>query len=231
MTNEANYEMKVIYRLDRGARPKLRGWLHFVSAIVAVVAGTVLSTISWMILSPFQAAAVTVYCLGTVTLFGVSAAYHLGPWRSAKTVRWWRRADHATIAVFIAATYTPLCVILFSTETAARMLSIAWLGALGGVVLNLLWISHPRWLSVAVYLALGWLIIPLVPQLWRSGGAGVLWLLVAGGVVYTLGAVVYALKWPGRSATFMGFHEHFHTATVIAAALHFVAVCLVVSAA
>ncbi|QGU01314.1 hemeolysin-III related [Corynebacterium kalinowskii] len=226
---QTEHVVKVTYRLNRGSRPILRGWLHFVSAIIAVLAGTILSTVAWMTLTWQQAVAVTIYVLGIVTLFGVSASYHLGPWRSATTVQWWRRADHATIAVFIAATYTPLCAILFDAKTATTMLLIAWSGAIAGVILNLVWINHPRWLDVVVYLLIGWLIVPLVPQVWRAGGSTVVWLLFAGGIVYTLGAIVYGFKWPGRSAKIMGFHEHFHTATVIAAALHFIAVCLVVA--
>lgn len=229
MSLETEHVVKVTYRLSRGARPKMRGWLHFVSAIIALIAGTSLATAAWMRLPWPEGIAVTIYVLGIIMLFGVSASYHLGPWRTARTLQWWRRADHATIAVFIAATYTPLCTILFSPKTALTMLGVAWGGALAGVVLNLLWISHPRWLDVIVYLVLGWLIVPLIPQVWRAGGAAVVWLLFAGGVVYSVGAVVYGLRWPGRNAKVMGYHEHFHAATVIAAALHFVAVCLVVA--
>jgi len=111
------------------------------------------------------------------------------------------------------------------------MLTAAWVGAIMGVVLNLVWINHPRWLDVVVYLALGWLIVPLVPALWEGAGAAVVWLLFAGGVIYSLGAVVYGCKWPGRNARIYGYHEHFHTATVVAAIVHLVAVWMVVAGA
>ena len=192
--------------VDRGPRPLIRGWFHLVAAGLSVVSGTVLTTFAWMTLPWWQALGVTVYAVGLLTLFGVSAAYHRGPWRSEAAVCWWRRADHATIAVFIAATYTPLCLIVLEPAQAAWMLGTAWLGAVGGVVLNLVWIGHPRWLDVAVYLALGWLIVPLIPQLWHSAGPAVVWLLFAGGVVYSLGAVVYGARWPGRSARWYGYH-------------------------
>ena len=213
---------------DRGERPAVRGWCHLVAALLSAMSSAVLITFAWMTLPWLQALGVTVYGVGVVLLFGVSAAYHLWPWRSPATVQWWRRADHATIAVFIAATYTPLCLIVFEPRTAATMLAVAWAGGIGGAALNLAWIDHPRWLDVAVYVALGWLIVPLLPTLWRSAGPAVVWLLVAGGVVYTLGALAYGFKWPGRSARYYGYHEHFHTATVVAAGCHLVAVWMVV---
>ncbi|AZA08540.1 PAQR family membrane homeostasis protein TrhA [Corynebacterium pseudopelargi] len=215
---------------DRGVRPLIRGWFHFFASLASIISGSVLSTIAWIKLPPLQAFGVTVYAIGVLVLFGVSAAYHRGPWRSSKTVKWWRRADHATIAVFIAATYTPLCLIALPGTPGLIMLLIAWIGALAGVVMNLVWIDHPRWLAVAVYLVLGWLIVPLIPQLWSNIGHLVVWLLLAGGLVYTVGAVVYGLRWPGRNAKIYGYHEHFHTATIIAAALHFVAIWMVVGA-
>lgn len=213
---------------DRGPRPSGRGWVHFGAAIASLIAGTVLTTMSWMLLSWWQALGVTIYALGVIALFGVSAAYHLGPWRTARTVRWWRRADHSTIAVFIAATYTPLCLITLSPLSAAIVLSIAWAGAFAAVILSMVWIEHPRWLDVVVYLGLGWLIVPMLPQLWHNAGPAVVWLLFAGGVVYSVGAIVYGVQWPGRKARYLGFHEHFHAATVVAAILHMVAMWMVV---
>lgn len=213
---------------DRGARPVIRGWFHFGAAILSALAAAVLITFAWMTLQWGQALGVTMYGAGLCLLFGVSAMYHRWPWRTASAVQWWRRADHATISVFIAATYTPLCLTVFEPKTAAVMLAVAWAGGIGGVVLNLVWINHPRWLDVVVYVGLGWVIVPLLPTLWREAGAAVVWLLIAGGVIYTLGALVYGFKWPGRSARYYGYHEHFHTATVVAAVLHLVAIWMVV---
>lgn len=216
---------------DRGERPTARGWFHLFAAIFSVVGGTILATFSWMAIPWWQALGTTVYAVGVVVLFGVSAAYHLGPWRRKRTVDWWRRADHATIAVFIAATYTPFCLIVLEPQTAAWMLTMAWVGAFGGVILNLVWLDHPRWLSVLVYLTIGWLIVPLLPQLWSNAGAAVVWLLLVGGIVYTLGAFVYGFRWPGRNARRLGYHEHFHIATIVAAIIHHVAVWMVVAQA
>lgn len=214
--------------LDRGERPVTRGLFHQVAAFLSVVSGSVLSTYAWMELTWWKALGVTVYALGMLGLFAVSAAYHRGQWRRLQTVAWWRRADHSTIAVFIAATYTPLCLMVLEPVTAAWMLSIAWIGAIASVIMNMVWINHPRWLSVIVYLALGWLIVPLIPQLWSGAGHTVVWLLLAGGIVYSLGALVYGFRWPGRNARWMGYHEHFHVATIIAAVVHLVAVWMVV---
>ncbi|SMG37481.1 hemolysin III [Corynebacterium pollutisoli] len=213
---------------NRGPRPVTRGWFHFFAALASVIGGSVLSTYAWMTLAWGNALGVTVYAVGVVILFGVSAAYHLGHWRSARTVAWWRRADHATIAFFIAATYTPLCLLTLPAAQALTMLAVAWAGAALGIALNLVWITHPRWLDVVVYLVLGWLIVPLIPSLWATAGPAVVWLLFAGGVIYSLGALVYGFRWPGRRARIYGYHEHFHTATIIAAAVHQVAVWMVV---
>lgn len=213
---------------DRGKRPKVRGWVHVVAAILSVVSGAVLTTFAWMTLPWLYALGVTIYAAGLVVLFGVSALYHRGPWLKESTIRAWRRADHATISVFIASTYTPLCLIALSPTQAAWILGIAWLGAIAGVVLSMVWIEHPRWLDLVVYLTLGWLIVPLIPALWQSAGPAVVILLAVGGVVYSVGAVFYATSWPGRNANYYGYHEYFHTATVIAAIVHLVAVWMVV---
>lgn len=203
-------------------------WFHLGAAALSAVASAVLITFAWMTLPWLSALGVTIYGAGLLLLFGVSAAYHLWPWRAQETVQWWRRADHATISIFVAATYTPRCLIVFEPRTAAVMLAVAWPGGIGGAVLNLVWINHPRWLDLVVYIGLGWIIVPLIPTLWREAEPAVGWLLFAGGVVYTLGALAYGFKWPGRSARYYGYHEHFHTATIIAAVCHLVAIWMVV---
>ncbi|MCQ9371127.1 hemolysin III family protein [Corynebacterium sp. 35RC1] len=212
---------------DRGQRPAMRGWFHLVAAWLSVVSGSVLATYGFMVLPWQQGIGVLVYALGVVGLFGVSAAYHRGPWKSLSAINWWRRADHSMIAVFIAATYTPLCLIALPGNW--WILTASWVGAAGAVVLNMWWIEHPRWLDVVVYLALGWLTVPLIPQLWVTAGPAVVWLLFAGGIVYTVGALFYGLQWPGKRAKILGFHEVFHLATVIAAIIHLVAVWIVVA--
>ncbi|GAB3087076.1 PAQR family membrane homeostasis protein TrhA [Corynebacterium aquatimens] len=213
---------------DRGERPGLRGWFHLGAAQAAIIASTVLITYSWMTLLWYQALGATIYGVGLVALFGVSGVYHRWPWRTAAGVEAWRRADHSMIGVFIAATYTPLCLVVLSPRSAAIMLGVAWVGAIANLVLNLVWVSRPRWLAPVIYVALGWIILPLIPRLWGTVNHAVVWLLFAGGALYTLGALLYGLKWPGRNAKLYGYHEHFHTLTIIAAVLHLIAVWFLV---
>lgn len=213
---------------DRGERPLIRGWAHLIAAQLASIAATVVITYSWMTLAWQQALGVTIYGIGLISLFSVSALYHRWPWRTHKSVEAWRRADHAMIAVFIAATYTPLCLIALPPKMAAWMLGIAWSGAVANLAVKLFWPSHPRWLSPVIYVGLGWIIVPLIPFLWRNENPAVLWLLFVGGVLYTVGAMIYGFKWPGRTARYYGYHEHFHTLTIGAAVVHLVAVWILV---
>lgn len=212
--------------VDRGPRPRARGWYHAGAAFLAAVSGAVLTTFSWMTLPWLFAIGVTVYAVALLQLYGVSAAYHCVPWRSARAVEWWKWADHSTIALFIAATYTPMALMVLSAQAALWLLAAVWGGALVSVFLSL--VSHPRWLDVLLYLAMGWLVLPLIPQLWANAGPTVVWLLFAGGVVYSIGALFYLLRWPGRNALWFGYHEHFHLATVIAGVLHMIAIWMVV---
>lgn len=211
---------------DRGPRPITRGWFHLVASWCALVSGSVLSTYAFIYRPWPQALGVLTYAIGVVALFGVSAAYHRGRWKTPEAVAWWRRADHATIGVFIASTYTPLCLI--ALPQSLWVLYLAWAGAAGALILSMVWITHPRWLAASIYIALGWLITPLIPALWRAEGPAVVWLLFIGGIVYSAGAIVYAMRWPGRNATIMGYHEIFHAATIVAAIIHLVAIWMVV---
>ncbi|WP_291314526.1 PAQR family membrane homeostasis protein TrhA [Corynebacterium sp. UBA2622] len=217
-------------RFDRGPRPLLRGILHerstwaFIGSSIPLIAVTAhlhgAATVTWM---------TALYTLCLIGSMGVSALYHLGPWRSESSVLMWRRADHAMIAVFIAGTYGPVAVTALPPGRSTLLLGLCWAGALFAVLLNVVWVHHPRWLGVSVYLILGWLVIWEIPDLWAGVGPAVTLLLGAGGLVYTLGALVYALKWPNPSLRVFGFHEVFHAATIIAAVLHQVAIWLTVT--
>lgn len=215
---------------DRGPRPLLRGVLHerstwgFLGSGIALIVVTAVKhgvgIATWM-------SALYVVCL--IGSMAVSAAYHLVPWRSEGAVRMWRRADHAMIAVFIAGTYGPVSVMALPPERAALLLGLCWAGTLFAVLLNVVWVNHPRWLGVGVYLLLGWLVIWEIPDLWNGLGPAITILLGVGGFIYTLGALVYALKWPNPSRRFFGFHEVFHAATIVAATLHHIAIWLAVA--
>jgi hemolysin III len=202
------------------ARPRLRGVIHQWSFLVALAAGAVL-----VVLAPAgrATAACAVYAAALAGLLGTSALYHRVSWRP-QVRAWLRRLDHSMIFVLIAGTYTPFALLVLEGSLRVVVLAGVWGGALAGIVLTLVWIGSPRWLTAAAYVALGWFSLIAVPQIVDRAGLGALALLAAGGVAYTAGAVVYARRRPDpRPATF-GYHEIFHVLVVVAAAAHFVAV-------
>ncbi|MGA4670908.1 PAQR family membrane homeostasis protein TrhA [Propionibacteriaceae bacterium Y1923] len=203
-------------------KPRLRGWLHTGMTPLAFLGGLVL-----IIFTPTIGGrvAVAVYLLSALLLFGNSAVYHRGTW-SERTTRLLRRFDHANIFVFIAGTYTPLAVQLLEGRSRVALLVLIWVAAALGVGFRVLWLSAPRWLYTALYLLMGWAAVGWLGQFWTNGGPLVVALIIAGGLVYSLGAVVYARKRPNPSPTWFGFHEIFHAATVVAALCHFAAICV-----
>ncbi len=204
-------------------KPRLRGWIHAGMAPLALALAVVLIT-----LAPAGAARVSVAVFGTATvlLFGTSAVYHRGTWTPG-TLAVLRRLDHANILLVIAGTYTPLAVLLLSRDRAATLLLIVWLGAVAGIAMRVFWLRAPRWLYVPIYLALGWVAVGFIPAFWAAGGPAVAWLIIAGGLGYTAGALVYGLKRPDPSPRWFGFHEIFHSGTVIGFTCHAIAIALV----
>ncbi|BDG01957.1 PAQR family membrane homeostasis protein TrhA [Anaeromyxobacter oryzae] len=198
-------------------KPLLRGVSHEIAAGVALAAGVglVLSATS-----PRGRVAALVYGASLFTLFAVSALYHRPTW-SPRARLAMRRLDHSAIFVLIAGTYTPLCLLLGGAR-GATMLAIAWGGALLGVGRAVLWPTAPKALAAAIYVALGWVVLPVLPALRALLGAGDLAVLAAGGIVYSLGAVVYASRRPDPFPRVFGYHEVFHAMVIVAAALHFV---------
>ena len=200
-------------------RPLLRGVTHAYAFWVALIAGVVLT-----IVAPDGTArlAAAVYGLGLCALFAASGTYHRWRWNP----RWrplLRRVDHSTIFVFIAASYTPIALLVMHGALRWAVLGAVWVGALAGVILSVAWITAPRVLSAACYLALGWVALAAMPQLVDRLPVAPLVLLAAGGVLYSLGAVVYATKRPNPWPATFGFHEVFHALVVAAAVVHFVA--------
>lgn len=207
------------------SRPRLRGVFHLWAFVAAIAAGVVL-----VVLADGTLATVSswVYAAALAAMFGASALYHRFPWRSAARRVWARRLDHSTIFVFIAATYTPFALLTLEGPTRWLVLGTAWAGAVLGLVLELAWIDSPRWLSTTAYLLVGWVGVLVVPQLFSRVGVAVAVLLVVGGGLYSLGAVIYATQWPNPFPRTLGFHELFHLLVVAAAVTQFVAVSLVV---
>ena len=200
--------------------PRLRGVSHMIAFFAALVAGPPLVASSATALAR---TASTIYAVNLVLLFGCSALLHRVKWSDA-AVPWLRRLDHSIIFVFIAGTYTPLTALALGTETARLLLTTVWIGAIVGVLVTLFWIDAPRWVTAGGYIAVGWIALVASPALWRSLDATQFALLTAGGLLFTFGAVVYALRKPDPLPQTFGYHEVFHALTLIGFTLHVVAV-------
>ena len=212
----------------RAMAPRLRGVLHAGAFPAAAVAGVVLTA-----LAPTQAArlAAAVYSVTCMALFGVSAAYHRSPPASRRRGLL-ARLDHVSILLVIAGTYTPLAVLALRGQARLAVLAVIWAGAAGGALARLIWRPAwrpaPRWLITSLFIALGWVAVFVLPQLLRDAGALVLALVLAGGMLYSLGAVIYGLKRPHPSPQWFGFHEVFHAMTILAYLTQYAAISLVV---
>ncbi|HEV8152449.1 MAG TPA: hemolysin III family protein [Solirubrobacteraceae bacterium] len=205
---------------DDELRPLLRGLLHAYAFWVALVAGATL-----VALAPDATARVAalVYGAGLCALFAASGLYHRWRWNP----RWrplLRRIDHSTIFVFIAASYVPIALLVLSGGLRVAVLVAVAAGAIGGVALTVGWPAAPAWLDAAAYLALGWVAVVAAPDLVERLPGPPLALLVAGGLLYSAGAVVYATRRPDPWPRTFGFHEVFHTLVILAAAAHFTAI-------
>ena len=205
-------------------RPRLRGLLHLITFPVSLVAGAVLVA---MAEPGAERWGCVVYALASAVLFGVSALYHRGRW-SARTLARLRRLDHSSIFLMIAGTYTPICLALLDGTARDVVLAVVWVGALAGVVFRVAWLSAPPWLYTPFYVALGWVAVGVLPSLARAGGAGVVALIVVGGLAYNVGGVVYALRRPDPAPAVFGYHEVFHSCTLVGYACHYVAVVLAI---
>ena len=203
-------------------KPRLRGWLHAGSFPVVVVAGVVL-----VALAPTAGtrAATAVFALSAALLFGTSALYHRLPW-SARHHALLKRLDHSNIFLLIAGTATPLDVTMLAPGTARALLTLVWAGAVAGVLFRVFWIGAPRWLYVPLYLLLGWASVGFLDEYARVGGWAVAALFLGGGLLYTVGAVVYGTRRPNPHPGWFGFHEVFHACTVVAFAAHYAAVSI-----
>ncbi len=217
-------EIERILALQAAPRPRLRGILHLITAPIALLGGLTLVVLAGTIAGRIS---VGIFTLTSVALFATSAVYHVGSWMPPVKAAL-RRADHSNIFLIIAGTYTPLSVMILNHHDATVLLVIVWSGALTGVVLRNVWLGAPRWLYVPIYIALGWAAIFYLPQ-FASAGTATLALIVTGGVLYTVGALVYALKWPRLSERWFGFHELFHSFTIAAFLTHFAAVAITVA--
>jgi hemolysin III len=207
-------------------RPKLRGVIHHYAFFAAVVAGAVLLRRAR---DPRALGVAAIYAASLCALLGTSALYHRVTW-SPRARRWMGRLDHSMIGVLIAGTYTPFGALALSGTIAGVMLAVVWCGALGNVVFHALWLDAPRWLSATSYVALGSVSVVAMPHLVVHGGWAPTLLLLAGGLLYSAGALVYALRRPDPLPAIFGYHEVFHALVVVAAIAHYAAVTLTIAA-
>jgi hemolysin III len=212
---------------QRPEKPALRGVIHQAAAWCALGAGSVLVADA-----PTTRAqiAVAVFTLSLIELFAVSAIYHRVRWTGERSRATMRRLDHASIFILIAGTYTPVAILGIGGANGQHLLIAVWSGALVGVLMSVFWVKAPKALSAAVAVAIGWTIVPFFGEARRLLGAN-LWLILAGGVAYTVGAVIYAMRRPNPWPRGFGYHELFHALTVVGALLHFIAIFHMTAAA
>ena len=209
-----------VHELTAALKPRLRGVLHQAAFAISLVTGTALVCLA---AGTRERIAATVYAVSVALLFGTSAAYHRGSWHGrAQDVM--KRLDHSMIFVLIAGTYTPFALLLLEGTARWTVFTVVWVGALTGVLLRNLVRRPARWLFVTLYLALGWVALGVLPQLHDAGGLTIVVLLLVGGLFYSLGAVVYALRRPDPFPRWFGFHEVFHALTLLAFVTHYIAV-------
>jgi hemolysin III len=201
-------------------RPRLRGVFHQYAFFTSLGVGALLVVAASGIRERISAA---IFAGAVGTMFGVSALYHRVTWTPTAR-RWMRRLDHAAIYLLIAGTYTPFGLLALSGVWRWTVLPIVWGGALAAILLKLAWVDGPKWLSAAIGIALGWAGIAALPQLWEHAGPSGVALLLLGGMLYTLGAVVYALRKPDPAPAVFGYHELFHALVIAAAACQYAAV-------
>jgi hemolysin III len=206
-------------------REPVNSLTHWAGAILALIGLVALLVLGWGNLAKIISLAI--YGLSLIFLFSASATYHMVQVKD-KVLQIFRKIDHSAIFVLIAGTYTPFCVNVFSGFWKWGLLSIIWSLALIGIIVKVFYIGAPRWLNTSIYLVMGWLCLAAIGQMLAVLPVWVISWLVAGGVIYTLGAIVYVTKifnfFPGK----FGFHEVWHIFVMLAAAAQFIAVLGVV---
>jgi len=207
---------------DADVKPSWRGWIHAATFPITVIAGIVLISVAD---GPVAKWATAVFTFTSMMLFGISALYHRVNW-SPKVRQTFRRLDHANIFLLIAGTYTPIALLALPPEKGILLLVLVWVGALLGIGFRVFWIGAPRWLYVPLYLVLGWAAVMYMGDIYGASPVAMI-LVIVGGLLYTLGSIVYGLKRPNPIPGVFGFHEIFHALTVLAFLCHWAAALLV----
>jgi hemolysin III len=205
------------------AKPRLRGVSHEWAFFISLIAGGALIAAAP---SGHARIAMAIYAFSLSGLLGTSALYHRVNWRRPEIRKWMRRLDHSMIFLLIAGTVTPFALLVMSGPLADALLIAVWAGALAGIVVELIWVDAPKWVSTIVYLAVGWIGLLGFPAIIVGAGVGAGVLIAVGGVLYTAGAVVYARQRPDPNPAVFGYHEIFHVLVIAAAAAHFAAIAI-----
>jgi hemolysin III len=204
-------------------RPRLRGVLHQAGFVVALLVGAVfLGTVDGR-----RLAAAAAFATSASFMLGASALYHRVTW-GPRAREWMRRLDHAGIYLLIAGTYTPVGLLSLHGALQRVVLAVVWSGAGAAILVKLCWVRSPKWLSALFGIALGWVGVAVLPQLARSAGLAAVTLLAAGGLAYTVGAIVYARRKPDFAPSVFGYHELFHALTLVALTCQYVAIAFFV---
>ncbi len=209
--------------LQQKVKPKLRGVIHEYSFPISLLAGGLLV---YFASGGRERLALAIYAVSLSALLGTSALYHRVNWQRPSSRMWMRRLDHSMIFLLIAGTVTPFALLVVPGGLGTALLIAVWAGALAGIFVELVWTSSPKWVSVAVYLAVGWIGALAFPSIVSNAGLGAGALIALGGVLYTIGAVVYARQRPDPRPAVFGYHEIFHVLVVAAAIAHFTAVAI-----
>jgi hemolysin III len=202
------------------AKPKWRGVLHQAAFVIAVGLAPLLIVTADSGRAQFGAA---VFAGSVVACFGASALYHRVTWKPRARL-WMRRIDHAGVYLLIAGTYTPVSLLVLRGAWRPVVLTIIWAGAGAAIVLKFVWVDAPKWLAAAIGIALGWVAVIVLPQLIGRVNLAAVMLLVAGGLAYTLGAVIYVRRRPDPVPAVFGYHELFHALTIVGVACQYVAI-------
>ena len=206
------------------ARPLLRGVLHQGAFFVALVVGVLVVLYADGVRASVSAA---VFASSVAFMLGASAVYHRITW-GPRARPWLRRLDHAGIYLLIAGTYTPVGLLVVDGVLRPVILGVVWSGAAAAIILKFAWVRAPKWLSAVTGIGVGWAGVAAMPQVWSHAGSAAVILLAAGGLAYTGGAIVYAVKRPNPSPTVFGYHEVFHALTLVAVSCQYVAIAFFV---
>ena len=198
-------------------KPLARGYIHLAAFFITLCACTILIIYSKGACAIFASVIFSVSLIGQ---YGVSALYHTRIWSRQKYLLL-RRIDHAAIFVLIAGTATPICLLKLKSSSGLQLLYILWLVAIIGMLITTLWTHVPKWARALLYVAMGWIGILYFPEIKSSLDTTNIQLLVIGGVTYTLGAMIYAFKWPDPFPSVFGYHEVFHVLVVLGSGFHF----------